>query len=146
MLIASNFLLNFVERREQFSIHPWIHHSSINLTDAEQMREVRIPDISPRAGFDGGGEDDATAAGGKAGAAAHVLPSMERFSMCAGDFVEVYSCRGHRGQWDGVVSCFFIDTAHNVIEYMEVIYGVLRPGGVWINLGPLLYHWVGRRT
>lgn len=135
MLIASNFILNFVERREQFSIHPWVHHSSNNLTDAQQMREVRIPDISPREGFDGDRGDGDTAS--------EALPSMDRFSMCAGDFVEVYSCRGHQGQWDGVVSCFFIDTAHNVIEYMQVIYNVLRPGGVWINLGPLLYHWVG---
>ena len=27
-------------------------------------------------------------------------------------------------------------------RYIEVINRVLRPGGVWINLGPLLYHWV----
>lgn len=23
---------------------------------------------------------------------------------------------------------------------MEVIYSILKPGGIWINLGPLLYH------
>ena len=23
-----------------------------------------------------------------------------------------------------------------------MIYRLLRPGGLWINLGPLLYHWV----
>jgi hypothetical protein len=27
-------------------------------------------------------------------------------------------------------------------SYVDVIYRMLRPGGVWINLGPLLYHWV----
>jgi N2227-like protein len=27
-------------------------------------------------------------------------------------------------------------------SYIEVIHRMLRPGGVWINLGPLLYHWV----
>ena len=45
------------------------------------------------------------------------------------------------GQWDSVVTCFFIDTAHNIVEYLRVIHGALRPGGVWINLGPLLYHY-----
>lgn len=45
------------------------------------------------------------------------------------------------GSFDAVVTCFFIDTAHNVIEYLEVISKVLRPGGLWINLGPLLWHW-----
>lgn len=37
--------------------------------------------------------------------------------------------------WDCVATCFFIDTAHNVIEYMETIWKILKPGGAWINLG-----------
>jgi carnosine N-methyltransferase len=32
--------------------------------------------------------------------------------------------------WDAVVSCFFIDTAHNIVEYLEVIAKALKPGGV----------------
>jgi len=36
---------------------------------------------------------------------------------------------------------FFLDTAKNIIEYIEVISQILRYGGVWINLGPLLYHY-----
>ena len=43
--------------------------------------------------------------------------------------------------WDCVITSFFIDTAHNVIDYIECINRILVPGGVWINLGPLLYHW-----
>lgn len=39
------------------------------------------------------------------------------------------------GQWDAIVTCFFIDTAPNVFEYIETIYRLLRPGGYWINLG-----------
>lgn len=38
------------------------------------------------------------------------------------------------------MTVFFIDTAHNIIEYVETIYNCLKPGGIWINLGPLLYH------
>ena len=34
-----------------------------------------------------------------------------------------------------------MDTAHNIIEYIECINHILSPGGVWINIGPLLYHW-----
>ena len=40
-----------------------------------------------------------------------------------------------------MVTSFFIDTAHNVIDYVECINNILVPGGVWINIGPLLYHW-----
>ncbi|XP_038979180.1 carnosine N-methyltransferase-like, partial [Phoenix dactylifera] len=42
--------------------------------------------------------------------------------------------------WDAVVTCFFLDTAHNIVEYIEIISKILKSGGVWINLGPLLYH------
>lgn len=37
--------------------------------------------------------------------------------------------------------CFFIDTAHNVLEYLDVVWHTLKPGGYFVNLGPLLYHW-----
>ena len=47
-------------------------------------------------------------------------------SMVAGDFVEVYSAAGYAGTFDAVVTCFFLDTAHNVFEYMDVIWHVLK--------------------
>ncbi|XP_058071722.1 uncharacterized protein LOC131220871 isoform X5 [Magnolia sinica] len=64
----------------------------------------------------------------------------EGFSMCGGDFVEVYNDLSQHGAWDAVVTCFFLDTAHNIVEYIEIISRILKDGGVWINLGPLLYH------
>ena len=36
---------------------------------------------------------------------------------------------------------FFIDTANNIIEYIETIHNILKIGGLWINFGPLLYHY-----
>lgn len=36
----------------------------------------------------------------------------------------------YAGLWDAVVTCFFIDTAHNIIEYIEVISRILKDGGV----------------
>ena len=65
--------------------------------------------------------------------------------MCAGDFVEVYGDGEQTGRWDAVATCFFIDTAHNVVEYLEIIARLLKPGGVWVNFGPLLYHWADAR-
>lgn len=40
--------------------------------------------------------------------------------------------------WDCVATCFFIDTAHNIIEYVERLWKILKPGGVWINFGSYL--------
>ncbi|KAG0626654.1 hypothetical protein M758_2G141300 [Ceratodon purpureus] len=117
MLMCSSFILNQSEQPLEWVLHPWIHSNCNSLSDSDQLRAVYIPDLHP----------------GSAGI-------TEGFSMCAGDFVEVYSHPGQAGAWDSVVTCFFIDTAHNIIEYLEVIARALKPGGVWINLGPLLYH------
>ena len=37
-----------------------------------------------------------------------------------------------------------MDTAKNIIAYTETIYNILKPGGVWLNLGPLVYHFAER--
>lgn len=67
------------------------------------------------------------------------MPNPNRkFSMTAGDFLEVYV---EGNEWHCVATCFFIDCAPNVVEFIETIYHILKPGGVWINLGPLLYHY-----
>ena len=64
-------------------------------------------------------------------------------SMVAGDFAQVYSHRSSEGTFDAVATCFFLDTAHNVLDYIETIKHVLVKNGkgVWVELGPLLYHW-----
>ena len=38
------------------------------------------------------------------------------------------------------MTCFFIDTAHNIVAYLEILKGALKPGGLWLNAGPLLWH------
>ena len=38
-----------------------------------------------------------------------------------------------------VITLFFIDTARNILTYFETIRHVLKPGGKWINVGPLVY-------
>ena len=74
-----------------------------------------------------------------------------------GDFEEIYGVETHpdepqSGQWDAIMTCFFIDTvrsvlffhglifmfnfqAKNIVSYLRIIHRILAPGGVWINLG-----------
>ena len=59
---------------------------------------------------------------------------------------EVYSRPNMAETFDCVATSFFIDTAHNILEYIEVVAHVLKRGGFWINLGPLLYHWVEHQS
>ncbi|XP_072289421.1 carnosine N-methyltransferase [Eucyclogobius newberryi] len=114
MLFSSNFVLNRCEKVNSLTLYPWIHQFSNNKKSSDQTRAIQFPDINPQS-----------------------LPPSSDFSMVAGDFAEVYT---EPDSWDCVATCFFIDTAHNVVEYIETIWKILKPGGVWINLGPLLYH------
>lgn len=58
--------------------------------------------------------------------------------MAAGDFLEIYGDSQQTAQWDCVMTCFFMDTARNIIEYVEVINNCLAEGGLWVNLGELM--------
>ncbi|KAL6080184.1 Carnosine N-methyltransferase [Balamuthia mandrillaris] len=116
MLISSNFILNRVRNPNVIRIFPFITSSANVYATEDQFRVVTVPDVNP---------------------ASEALLEAD-FSMCAGDFLEVYTAPN---EWDCVCTCFFLDTAKNIIAYVETIYNILKEGGVWVNLGPLLYHW-----
>jgi carnosine N-methyltransferase len=65
-------------------------------------------------------------------------------SMTAGDLVLSYNSPSSAETFNGVVSVFFIDTAPNLFRYISTVYNCLRAGGVWINIGPLLWHFDDR--
>ncbi|KAI9596411.1 N2227-like protein-domain-containing protein [Syncephalis fuscata] len=113
-------LYNSVERVGQHEIYPFVHVFS-NIRDSQDMlKSIAVPDVLPSN-----------------------LPPNVDFSMVAGEFIEVYDIPEQYGSWDCIVTCYFIDTAHNIIEYLETIRKLLKPNGCWINYGPLLYHWEG---
>ncbi|XP_013784162.1 carnosine N-methyltransferase-like isoform X2 [Limulus polyphemus] len=115
MLFASNYILNKCKGINLHCIHPWIHQSCNHFSSNDQTRPAYFPDVNPSD-----------------------IPSQVDFSMAAGDFLQVYT---EPGTWDCIVTCFFLDTANNIVSYIETIYHILRRGGYWINLGPLLYHY-----
>ncbi|RUS72975.1 hypothetical protein EGW08_019258 [Elysia chlorotica] len=118
MLLASNFILNRCQERNSMVVYPWVHQYTNNLATKDQTRRCMFPDISPLQ-----------------------ISSDSDFSMVAGDFTKIYT---EPNSWNAVVTVFFLDTAHNIIEYLETIYTILAPGGYLVNLGPLLYHWAGQ--
>ncbi|KAH8112811.1 N2227-domain-containing protein [Phellopilus nigrolimitatus] len=128
MLLSSFFILNRTESLHQHTFYPHVHSLS-NIPDrAALLRPVTIPDALPSD-----------------------IPGGVNFSLVAGDFEEVYGSENddsepQAGQWDAILTCFFIDTAKNVINYLRIIHKILAPGGVWINLGPLLWHWENNTT
>eukprot|EP01006_Ploeotia_vitrea_P052898 TRINITY_DN67737_c10_g1_i1.p1 TRINITY_DN67737_c10_g1~~TRINITY_DN67737_c10_g1_i1.p1 ORF type:complete len:542 (+),score=14.47 TRINITY_DN67737_c10_g1_i1:69-1694(+) len=123
MLIAGSFVLNNIPQAAQYHLHPYVHHICNNRSREDMLRSVAIPDVSPI-------EESNT----------NRLMQKGSFSMCAGDFLEVYGKPREKSAWNSVVTCFFIDTAHNIFQYVETIFSLLVVGGVWLNIGPLLYH------
>ncbi|WWC92095.1 uncharacterized protein L201_007049 [Kwoniella dendrophila CBS 6074] len=144
MLIASDWVLNHTTHRHSHTIYPYLHSFSNHLSTLHNLlRRVQIPDVCP-ADVLGNGQGGA-------------------FSLVAGDFEDIYGpsswnlppaptteegwedCEGdgqvcQKGRWGAVVTCFFIDCARNVLNYLRIIHTILADDGVWINLGPLLWH------
>ncbi|KAJ0338052.1 hypothetical protein COL922a_006065 [Colletotrichum nupharicola] len=54
--------------------------------------------------------------------------------LVEGDFLEKFP---ENEQFNAVVTLFFIDISNNVIDFLSNIHRLLKPGGVWVNLGPL---------
>ncbi|OAA64498.1 methyltransferase family [Niveomyces insectorum RCEF 264] len=130
-LLASSYILNFTQRAGQHAVYPWVHSFSNHRSRANHLRAYRVPDVHP-------GQTVANAAA--AAAADGSVGSVGSMSMCAADFLCLYSDDEHAAVYDAVACVFFLDTAPNLIRYLETIRHCLKPGGLVINVGPLLWH------
>eukprot|EP00792_Barthelona_sp_PAP020_P005806 TRINITY_DN2806_c0_g2_i1.p1 TRINITY_DN2806_c0_g2~~TRINITY_DN2806_c0_g2_i1.p1 ORF type:complete len:385 (+),score=82.94 TRINITY_DN2806_c0_g2_i1:39-1157(+) len=116
MLVTSSYLLNTFLDIDQYTIYPWIHDHSNVISCENMVKKVHFPDVD-----------------------ISVMKDAEEGSMQveACDFMLYYPDE----LFDCFVTCFFIDTAQNIIDYLEKNYDLLNENGVWINLGPLQWHW-----
>ncbi|KAF9883176.1 hypothetical protein FE257_003896 [Aspergillus nanangensis] len=124
-LLASSWILNHARGPREHALHPFALHFSNLRSRAQQLQSVMIPDQHP-----GTAMMEAQSAGKPFGT----------MSMSAADFVVLYSNPSNEAAFDAVTTVFFIDTAPNLIRYVETIRHCLKPNGVWINVGPLLWH------
>ena len=128
-LLASNWILNQAHAKMAYPLFPFASTFSNVVSRKDQLRRVLIPDVHP---------------GQVAAAAAAQGSLVGRMDMTAADFVVLYSDAAQRETFDAVVAVFFIDTAPNLIRYIKTIHNCLKPGGVFVNLGPLLWHFDDR--
>ena len=133
MKLGTSLVFQHTRIANQYEIAPYLHSFSHHRSSEKMLRTVSFPDVVP--------DRDAT------------------LTFTPGDFLELYRARATH---DAVVTLFFIDTvlthflsfpseslgltacvflqASNIVSYLETLYGLLKPGGVWINLGPLLWY------
>ena len=126
-IIASNWILNHTDKGERFDLYPFALEFSNVISRSDQLRVVHVPDVHP------GSVLEEASIGTS-------VPCTERLGMTAGDFVGTYSKQEWTNGFNAVITLFFIDTAPNLIKYIETVQNCLKPGGLWINLGPLLWH------
>lgn len=130
-LIASNWVLNHTVKGQQFDLYPFALEFSNVVNRVHQLRKVKVPDVHPGSALeDVFGHVTANAA--------------DRMSMTAADFLVLYGDEEHKDMFNAVVTVYFIDTAPNLIRYIETIHNCLQDDGLWINLGPLLWHFADR--
>mmetsp|Transcript_18584 Transcript_18584/g.41713 ORF Transcript_18584/g.41713 Transcript_18584/m.41713 type:complete len:431 (-) Transcript_18584:92-1384(-) len=117
MLMGSHRILARCDGPFSYEIFPFVLCTTNRRGSNDHLRAVRVPDLSTRMR----------------------LPPNAGMSMTAGEFVEVY--KDQHETWDGMATCFFLDTAKNVFLYIRMIAQLMRPGGIWTNIGPLLFHY-----
>lgn len=120
-LIASSYILNGCHTAKAHTLYPWVHSFSNHKSRANHLRSVQVPDIQP-------------------GNYLNSISNVGAMSMSASDFLLLYGDEEQKDTFDAVATLFFLDTAPNVIRYIEAIKNCLRSGGLVVNLGPLLWH------
>ncbi len=128
MTLAMRFLFSpkATTTKNEHHIQPFAHWFAHQRSNEPLFRIVSFPDVVPR--------------------------FASNLELIESDFLKlVVPTQGLEGQstsptpglstqgYDFIVTLFFIDTSINVFATIEKIHYLLRPGGIWINLGPLLW-------
>lgn len=89
-----------------FRVYPFLHDGANRLEPTDQIRPVLLPDVAPFTICNGPGEPRCNR-------------GCRRPSTSCAEFVSEYQRAEHREQWDAVVTCFFLDTAKNPLDYIR---------------------------
>jgi len=120
MLFVSDFILNAINQQDQYTIYPYVTSHKNRVGSRDHLRKVSIPDVEPGRNL------------------MEKKTPLSQFSMTCGEFVGVYESQV--GEWDALLTCFFIDTAKNFLLYVRTFAAIIPEDGIWINFGPLLWH------
>ncbi len=113
-LATSNYMLNHATTEATQQIFPHAHDHA-NVRDAATMlRAATVPDVTARS----------------------LVESNVEFGMRVGSCVDVYADGSVDATFDAVVSCLVDEFDEHTALNVRTISEVLRPGGVWVFLGP----------
>ena len=113
MDIAAQFIFELESNlggASQFELFPYVHDFSHQASGRYQLRGVISPNLRD-------------------------LKKPPNLNLSFGDFTELVVTEPKN--YDALVTLFLLDTAENALQYIEAIQLLLKPGGIWINYGPL---------
>jgi carnosine N-methyltransferase len=118
MIICSDYIFNSNLNINSYKIQPLIHSFNCLKDENSPFQTFNFPDEN----------------------ICEIMKSSNfgKINIIPGDFVQ--SFKDKKNAYECIVTSFFIDTANNIIEFIEIIYNLLKKDGIWINVGPLLYH------
>jgi len=142
MTLSFRFLLSpsTTMKPDQHTIHPYAHWFSHQRTNDSLFRAVKFPDVVPRLSSKLRlVEDDFLSL---------TLPStinpvsdLHHAFWLDENGMSTPNAYDPLLGYSYIITLFFLDTSLNALATIQHIYALLRPGGSWINLGPLL--WAG---
>jgi carnosine N-methyltransferase len=129
-LMGSQFILNGnVLGANSWTIYPWVAQFCNVVSRTDQLRSFTMPDVDPATAT-----AEARARGDPIG----------QMGMASGDFCISFNDAESANTFSSVITAYFIDTSPNLFRYIQTIHNCLQPGGLWINIGPLLWHFDAR--
>jgi carnosine N-methyltransferase len=120
---------------QQLQLYPFLHDDYTNeLSSQDRYGSVLVPDVNV--------------------SSARVAESKtQHLSFLQADFIDMFSPSSsrsaddremrdspHLAHFDAVVTCFLVDAVNHVEDAVHAIRTALRPGGLWLNCGPLQWH------
>ena len=116
-LISAEFILS----GNSATISPYVLETCNRINPSDNTRSIVVPDIAM---------------------SGDVLSRMtlvgEEFITASSSFLD--------GEFNGIVTSFFLDTYKDLDRYISVFARVLKPGGVWINCGPSQFHYASDQS
>lgn len=112
MDMAAQFIFDMSSGgRTNFELFPYIHDFSHQSSGLYQLRGIVSPNLPGP------------------------LKKPPNLKLGYGDFTKIMSLEPK--SYDAIVTLYLIDTAENALQYLDAIRVLLKPGGIWINYGPL---------
>ena len=107
------------------ALYPWVLNFSNHISRQHHFQEVMIPDVNPS---------------GIQFVNRSMTNQGKQNTFTTGDFIRTYQAPTFASSFSALASCYFIDTAPNFLDYVETAQNCLQAGGIWVNVGPLLWN------